>query len=186
MSARTPRAFAADARSLPMRVTVVLAWVVVAGCDRRPIGELSLESLGAQVAAVDASCRSDAVRPTTGAPAEGLWAYQDSATSHRVAAIIGPAGIPEGSTRVTRSVETLESRPGDASIRHATDTASVRLEFIPPFKRPAAVYAIGQRVILAAYEPCGTVTQQPLIRYLRRDAEGQLATDVMLHREARP
>jgi hypothetical protein len=66
------------------------------------------------------------------------------------------------------------------------DTASVHLEFIPPFARPAAVYSIGPRVLLAAYEPCGAGHQRPLIRYLRKDAEGRVATDVMLEREARP
>jgi hypothetical protein len=166
--------------------SAIIGMVMVAGCDRPPVREPSLESLGAQVATVDSKCRSESARPASMAPAEGLWAYRDSATSLRVAAIIGPAGTPEGSTRVTRAVETLESLPGDGSIRHTTDTASVRLEFIPPFTRPAAVYAIDQQVILAAYEPCGASTQEPLLRYLRRDALGYLATDVMLQREARP
>ncbi len=167
-----------------MRAAAIL--VLIVGCDRPPLHESSSAPLGVQVATIDARCGSESARPATIAPAEGLWAYQDPATSHRVAAMIGPAASAEGSTRVTRAVETLESRSGAGSIRHATDTASVRLEFIPPFTRPAAVYAIGQRVILAAYESCGADIRQPFIRYLRRDALGYLATDVMLHREARP
>ena len=35
------------------------------------------------------------------APAEGLWGYEDPATSRRVAALIGPASSAAGDTRVT-------------------------------------------------------------------------------------
>ena len=85
----------------------------------------------------------------------------------------------------TRTVETIESWPDADTIRHGSDTASLHLEFIPPFARPAAVYSLGPLVRLAAYEPCGG-QQQPLIRYLRQDAAGRVTTDVLLQREARP
>ena len=100
------------------------------------------------------------------------------------AAMDGPPRSPAGATRVTRTVEILESRPDADTIRRASDTASVHLEFIPPFARPAAVYWIGPLVLLASYGPCGPGKQQPLIRYLRQDAQGRVATDVLLQREA--
>jgi hypothetical protein len=83
-------------------------------------------------------------------------------------------------------VETLETRPGTDTIRHAADTASVRLELIPPFARPAAVYPVGPLVLLASYEPCGLGRREPLIRYLRQDAGGRVVTDVLLRRDAQP
>jgi hypothetical protein len=159
--------------------------LLVAACDLRANRESPVHTVSLNAAVADAGCGVDSVRPSTGAPAEGLWAYADPATSHRVAARIGPSGSAAGATRVTRTVETLETRPGADTIRHASDTASVKLEFIPPFDRAAAVYSIGPLVQLAAYEPCRG-HQEPLIRYLRKDAAGRLTTDVLLHREARP
>jgi hypothetical protein len=85
-----------------------------------------------------------------------------------------------------RQVETLESRPEADTIRHRSDTASVRLEIIPPLARPAAVYAVGPFVLLASYEPCLPGVHEPLIRYLRQDSQGRVATDVLLRREAQP
>ena len=134
----------------------------------------------------DPDCRTGDAHPTTGAPAEGLWLYEDGAAAHRVAAIVGPAQSVAGRSQVTRRVETLEARAGADTIRFSSDTASVHLEFIPPFARPAAVYSIGPLVQLASYEPCGSGPQQPLIRYLRQDADGRVATDVLLQREAHP
>jgi hypothetical protein len=126
------------------------------------------------------------VRPATGAPAEGLWAYRDPSTSHRVAAMVGPARTSAGAAQVIRRVETLESGPEADTIRHRSDTASVRLELIPPLARPAAVYAVGPLVLLASYEPCLPGLREPLIRYLRQDHQGRVATDVLLQRDAHP
>lgn len=139
----------------------------------------------AMLGATDPGCRTGDARPTTGAPAEGLWLYEEGAAEHRVAAIVGPAQSVAGRSQVTRRVETLEARAGADTIRFFSDTASVHLEFIPPFDRPAAVYSIGPLVRLAAYEPCAG-QQQPLIRYLRQDETGRVATDVLLQREAQP
>ena len=160
--------------------------LLTAACAQRPDRDPAAEPVGVHVAARDTGCELDAVRPSTGAPAEGLWGFDDPAASHRVAAMIGPARGAAGATRVTRTVETLESRPGADTIRSSSDTASVHLEFVPPFARPAAVYAIGPRVLLASYEPCVPGQSRPLIRYLRHDAEGRIATDVLLERQARP
>jgi hypothetical protein len=140
----------------------------------------------AALGATDLECLTDDARPTTGAPAEGLWLYEDAAAQYRVAAIVGPAQSAAGLSQVTRRVETLEARAGADTIRFSSDTAAVRLEFIPPFARPAAVYSIGAHVLLASYEPCGSRERRPLIRYVRQDADGRVATDVLLQREARP
>ena len=164
--------------------TVLLA-MLAAACMPRSDHEPAGEPVAVHLATVDAGCEFDTVRPVTVAQAAGLWGYEDPATSHRVAAMIGPVVGEAGAARVTRTVETIESWPDADTIRHGSDTASLHLEFIPPFARPAAVYSLGPLVRLAAYEPCGG-QQQPLIRYLRQDAAGQVTTDVLLQREARP
>ena len=168
-----------------MKLGPALVLLLTAGCNLRADREPRAEPVALQVAAADAGCESDSVRPVTVAPAAGLWGYEDPATSHRVAAMIGPVVGEAGAARVTRTVETLESRPGADTIRHGSDTASLHLEFIAPYARPAAVYSIGPLVRLAAYEPCGG-RPQPLIRYLRQDEAGRVTTDVLLQREARP
>lgn len=154
-------------------------------CDIGVGGERPAHAAAVPLVVGDTGCARDSVKPASGAPAEGLWGYEDRATSHRVAARIGPVGSSAGAVRVTRAVETLESRPGSDTIRHASDTVSLHLEFIPPFARPAAVYSVGPLVRLASYEPCGS-QHQPLIRYLRQDDAGGVATDVLLQREATP
>ncbi|HEU4762202.1 MAG TPA: hypothetical protein VFS74_07765 [Gemmatimonadales bacterium] len=158
---------------------VLLAVGCNLGASREPPAD------AVQLAVRDTGCARDSVKPATGAPAEGLWGYEDPATSHRVAARIGPVESAAGAARVTRAVETLESRPGVDTIRHASDTVSLHLEFIPPFARPAAVYSVGPLVRLASYEPCGS-RHQLLVRYLRQDDAGAVATDVLLQREATP
>lgn len=167
-----------------MKVTVLLM-LLASACNLRADREPPIEPLAMHVAAAESGCEFDSVRPVTVAPAAGLWGYEDPATSLRVAAMIGPVVGEAGAARVTRTVETLESWPGADTIRHGSDTASLHLEFIPPYARPAAVYSIGALVRLAAYEPCAG-QQQPLIRYLRQDSAGRVTTDVLLQREARP
>lgn len=159
--------------------------LLVAACDARAGQAPVSGSLAIHVASADAGCAFDSVRPVTVAPAAGLWAYEHPATALRVAAMIGPVVTEAGAARVTRVVETLETLPGADTIRHGSDTASLHLEFIPPYARPAAVYALGPLVRLAAYEPCGG-QQQPLVRYLRQDEAGHVTTDVLLQREATP
>jgi hypothetical protein len=162
--------------------------VLVAGlaCHPRADRDPLSEPVARELAVADTRCRSDSVQPATGAPAEGLWVYEDRLTSHRVAAMVGPAKTQAGSAHLTRRVETLETRPGADAIRHASDTASVRLELVPPGARPAAVYPVSPLVLLASYEPCSLGLREPLIRYLRQDSQGHVATDVLLRREAIP
>jgi hypothetical protein len=167
-----------------MKGTAVLA-LLASACNLRTDREPAAEPVAVELAAPDAGCEFGSVRPVTVAPAAGLWGYEDPATSHRVAAMIGPVVSEAGAARVTRTVETLETRSGADTIRHGLDTASLHLEFIPPYARPAAVYSISPLVRLAAYEPCGG-QQQPLIRYVRQDEAGRVTTDVLLQREARP
>jgi hypothetical protein len=135
--------------------------------------------------APDTACGETDVRPATAAPAEGVWLY-DGEGQHRVAAIVGPAQAVAGHAQVTRRVETLEARPGADTIRYASDTATVRLQFLTPAGRPAAVYPVGPGVLLAAYEPCTPGSRNPLIRYVREDESGGVATDVMLQRDHDP
>ena len=169
-----------------MSARLVLLVSLAAACDSRTGGESRLQSPRPPVASTEPACEHDSVRPATGAPAEGLWAYQDPSTSHHVAAIVGPARASIGAEQVVRRVETLESMPEADTIRHWSDTASVRLELIPPMARPAAVYPVGPLVLLASYEPCLPGLREPLIRYLRQDDHGRVATDVMLQRDAHP
>jgi hypothetical protein len=169
-----------------MSVRLVILGFLAAACDPRTTGESRAEPPRAPLASTEPACEHDSVRPATGAPAEGLWAYLDPVTSHRVAAIVGPARTSAGAGQVVRRVETLESRPEADTIRHWSDTASVRLELIPPLARPAAVYPVGPLVLLASYEPCFPGLREPLIRYLRQDDNGRVATDVLLQRDAHP
>jgi hypothetical protein len=155
-------------------------------CHPAADGQPPRHSIDSELSFGDAGCDSDSVRPAMGAPAEGLWVYENHQRFHRVAAMVGPAQTSPGIAHLTRRIETLESRSGADTIRHASDTASVRLELIPPFARPAAVYSVNASVFLVAYEPCSPGLREPLIRYLRKDAQGQLATDVLLQREATP
>ena len=160
--------------------------VAIAGCDLPPDRDRPGGPAIVALASTVAGCEDDSVRPATGAPAEGLWGYLDPVTSHRVAAMIGPAKSSAGGAQVIRRVETLESLPHADTIRHLSDTASVRLELIPPLARPAAVYPVGRYVLLASYEPCDAAMREPLIRYLRQEKGGRVATDVMLRRDAQP
>ena len=113
-----------------------------------------------------------------------------------MAALVGPSSTDGSRARITRRVETLELREGTDSLRAATDTASVTLELLPPYRtigartgdavrtEPAAVYAVSPLVLLASYEPCAASADEPRIRYLRRDARGAVTTDLMLRRES--
>jgi len=164
------------------RCTAMVFLLGVGACDLRADREPPAQF--ADLVVNPAECRSNSVRPVTGAPAEGLWVWEDGSALHRVAAMVGPTQVAAGQAHLTRRVETLETRPGADTIRHQSDTASVRLELVPPLSRPAAVYRVGPFVLLASYEPCTPGLSQPLIRYLRLDTSGELATDVLLQREA--
>jgi len=145
----------------------------------------------------EAATCGDSLRPATAAPAEGFWVFEDTAAG-RITAMVGPPRVNAGETRVMRRVETIEARPDGKTTRDATDTAAVRLELLPapPVSfdgrvivtgskaplNPAAVYAVGPRIVLASYEPCAVSGATPRLRYLRRDADGHPVGDVMLRR----
>ena len=166
--------------SLRLPVAVLALGACDPSADREPPRD------AVQLAVVQAECDSDSIHPATAAPAEGLWVHEDRSTLHRVAALVGPAQVAAGHTQLRRRVETLETRLGSDTVRQVSDTASVRLELVPPFASPAAVYPVGPLVLLASYEPCSPGLREPLIRYLRRDAMGQVVTDVLLQRVATP
>jgi hypothetical protein len=165
------------------------------GCrDRTPAAANAIPAAAFTLEAPD--CDDDSVRPATAAPAEGLWVFERESTG-RVAAMIGPSQVQAGETRVMRRVETIETLLDGRTIRHATDTAVVRLELLPapsdslgrrvsrglrPDMHPAAVYAVSPRVVLASYEPCAASGATPRLRYLRRAPDGRPVIDVMLRR----
>ena len=84
------------------------------------------------------------------------------------------------------------------AVLEADPPAAVRLELLPAppdsfdhrvivassktTRNPAAVYAVGPRIVLASYEPCALSVAAPRLRYLRRDADGHPVIDVMLRR----
>lgn len=164
------------------------------GCRQRGADQPTAEA-SALMAAM--ACAPDSLYPVAAAPAAGLWTGSRMTPPTRVAAMIGPATADGEHARITRRVETLELRDGSDSLRLESDTASARLELLPPYvargetvgsapvhaSTPAAVYAIGSQVLLAAYEPCAASPAEPRIRYLRRDARGVVATDLMLRRD---
>jgi hypothetical protein len=171
----------------------VLALLPV-GCRQRGADQATTVA-SAAVAAM--ACAPDSLYPVAAAPAAGLWIGIRRTPPTRVAVMIGPATADGDRARITRRVETLELRDGGDSLRLTSDTASARLELLPPYvgrgestgapallaSIPAAVYAVGSLVLLAAYEPCAASPAEPRIRYLRRDDRGGVATDLMLRRE---
>ena len=175
-----------------MAATALLAL----GCRQRSTPEQATTESSAARAAM--ACAADSLYPVTAPPAAGLWIGNRTSPQTRVAAMIGPVSPDGDRARITRRVETLELRSGSDSLRLASDTASVRLELLPPYvaradaagpapagaSTPAAVYAIGSQVLLAAYEPCAASPAEPRVRYLRRDGRGAVATDVMLRRDS--
>ena len=171
--------------------------LLLAGCRQDLSADSAAPERAAAFAGTTTACSRDSLHPVAAAPAAGLWVSERSTPTARVAAMVGPASVADRA-RITRRVETLELRDGAKAIRLATDTASVRLDLLPPLgarravggvapaehTEPAAVYAITPLVLLASYEPCDASAGEPRIRYLRRDERGGVATDLMLRRES--
>lgn len=145
------------------------------------------------------SCARDGLRPSAVPPAEGVWTYQAPGGPLRVDVLISPADVREGTTSVSRRVETVETAAGSA-LRNRVDTAVVRLDRLPAYggrgpgasstnadtsrsSQSAAVYQVTPRILVAAYESCSGVSA-PAVRYLRREERGRVVIDAMLHREA--
>ena len=175
----------------PIRRLAALT-LLVAGCRQGAPAPGATET-SAALAAMAAACASDSLRPVAAAPAAGLWVGQRRTPATRVVAMVGQVTSDVERPLITRRVETLELRAGADSIRLSNDTASVRLELLPPFSgaggsqtgrsEPAAAYALGPRALIASYEPCAGAGE-PRLRYLRRDARGAVTTDLMLRRES--
>ena len=141
-------------------------------------------------------CDGDALKPSTAAPAEGLWRDATGLVS-RVAVMIGPARDVAGDLGLTRRIETVEVGAGGDTLRTRED-ATVRLELLPPLPgeavgdsqtatpatgdQPAAAFVLSSAIVVAAYEPCATSHRAPRLRYLRRDSRGRPVIDVMLER----
>jgi hypothetical protein len=176
-------------------IITVVGGIALGGCREQKAPQASLV---ASVSEPGDACAGDTLRPAAGAPAEGLWLFEDPSSVERVAARIGPPQADDKALVVTRPVETVEVSAAGDTIRHRLDAATVSLELLPPLgsgtpgkegmadstvsTHPAATYAPSPRVRLAAYEPCATSSRGPRIRYLRRDVAGRIVTDVMLHR----
>ena len=142
-------------------------------------------------------CEADSLRPSTAAPAEGLWLTEESSQAERVAVMVGPARAIEGDLRVLRRLEAIEVGIRGDTLRNETNGATVHLELLPVRsvetlgaaagdtehpQQPVATYAVGSAVIVAAYEACTTGVTSPRLRYLRHDSRGRVVTDVMLQR----
>lgn len=175
-----------------IRLAGLAALAATAGCGPDTDSRSNAPLAGA------ADCPEGAVLPATAAPAVGLWAERGAAQV-RVTARIGHAQ-PSGSAfgALWHHVETLESLPGRQPLRVTRDSATVRLELLPPYANdptppdpapihrrephPTAAYVAPEGVVLASYESCALANPEPLVRYFRRDGRGQVVTDVMLHR----
>jgi hypothetical protein len=175
---------------------VVVLVVLVACRQGEPLPQSRLPAVS--TGALADACAGDSLRPAAAAPAQGLWLYERPSTTERVAAMIGPPRADDRALVLTRPVESVEVSATGDTIRHRLPAATVSLELLPPLgpdtfggralgdsaasAHPAATYAVSPRVRLAAYEPCATSVRGSRIRYLRRDADGRIVTDVMLRR----
>lgn len=186
-----------SSRQLGARQAAVIGLGLAIGC-KGGSRSTAIQPRADVAALADATrCSGDSFRAATAAPAEGLW-VTDPGSTERVAAMIGPVRITAGDTRLTRTVETIETAANGATIRHARDTAAVSLALLPPLPgalgmrsgpdggamNPAAVYAVTRSIVLASYEPCAVSTESPRLRYLRRSADGRIETDVMMRRSS--
>lgn len=175
---------------------LMITAVTLAGCreSRPPTSRELTTSLGTTVRVMSA-CDGDSLRPSTAAPAEGLW-VSDATAPFSVAVMVSPASSVAGDARLVRRVETVEVLASTDTLRQVASSASVRLELLPLLPGealggdsatatgdiPAAAYVLDGAIVVAAYEPCATSVRGPRLRYLRRDARGRRVTDVMLQR----
>lgn len=143
------------------------------------------------------TCAADSLRPSTAAPAEGLWLAEASSQAPYVAVMVGPARAIAGDLRVVRRLEAIEVGVRGDTLRSQTNDATVHLGLVPAgsgetlgvaagdtgrAQHPVAIYAVGPAVIVAAYEACAAGVNSPRLRYVRRDSRGRIVTDVTLKR----
>ena len=177
-------------------VLVIITTLALASCWRGD-GTMSRKDVSNGALTPGAACEADSLKPSTAAPAEGLWLAEESSQARRVAVMVGPARTMEGELRVLRRLEAIEVGTGGDTLRNETNGASVHLGLVPArsvetlgvavgdtgqAQHPVATYAVGPVVIVAAYEACATGGTSPRLRYLRRDSRGRVVTDLMLQR----
>ena len=178
------------------RIAVIVGLLALSAC--REGGPVRRELAGtlATTVRVTPVCDGDALKPSTAAPAEGIW-RDDTPSRGRVAIMVGPAREAAGDLRLTRRIETVEVGDRGDTLRTRED-ATVQLELLPPLPgeaagggpttvgatgdQPAAAFVLGSAIVVAAYEPCATSQRAPRLRYLRRDSRGRPVIDVMLQR----
>jgi len=79
-------------------------------------------------------------------------------------------------------LELLPPLRGGSRPDSGTGPSDEQHEQHPADQHPAAVYAVTPLILLASYEPCAIGAAVPRLRYIRRDANGRVVTDVMLAR----
>ena len=182
--------------AIALTIAAVAASVALSGCREGRPAASELSGALAMPVRVAPPCESESLRPSTAAPAEGLW-LTDRLSPARVAVMVGPARSTAGDARVTRRIESVEVRGQSDTLRRVSDEAMVRLELLPSLEdaalgsapgtpatdgQPAAVYMLAGGIVVAAYEPCATSVRTPRLRYLRRDSRGRVVIDVLLQR----
>jgi hypothetical protein len=179
-----------------LSLTLLTAVLALVGCWRGdpPAGREGVSNGALSQVPV---CETDSLRPSTAAPAEGLWLAEESTQARRVAVMVGSASAIEGDLRVVRRLEAIEVGVSGDTLRSESSGAAVHLELLPARsaetlgvavgdsarpRHPVATYAVGPAVIVGAYEGCAMGITTPRLRYLRRDAKGRVITDVILRR----
>jgi hypothetical protein len=180
-------------------MTLIAATLVLASCWRGD-ATTSRKDVSNGALPVGPECETDSLRPSTAAPAEGLWLAEESSQAMRVAVMVGPARAIEGDLRVLRRLEAIEVGVRGDTLRNEANGATVHLELLPArsvetlgaaggdtvdARHPVATYAVGPAVIVAAYEACAAGVTSPRLRYLRFDSRRRVVTDVMLQRLSR-
>lgn len=180
----------------------LVACALAADCSKSTAhvdGEVQ-QSATAMRAGSEAGCAGGGLRPSALPPEQGMWRDSDAPDGVRVVAMIGPAEVRAGSTAVTRTIETIETIAGAEKaqpIRARADAAVMHLELLPRYRldrtasattqradraaEPAAAYTLTAQITVASYDQCAGQGSFA-VRYLRRDGDGRVAYDAMLHR----
>jgi len=188
-------------RRPPLVVIALAACAPVAACSKST-SQIDGDVQQSAKPLTGAECTRGWLRPSAIPPDQGMWTDNDPSDSMRVIAMIGPAEVRAGSTAVTRMIETIEGAGRAQPIHGRVDAAAMHLELLPRYAvdgradmnsrgsvdratEPAAAYALSMLISVASYEACAGPSPFA-VRYLRRDAHGGIAKDVMLHRVSTP